>query len=502
MGYLFGVRMVVHGALGKCARFALVSAIALAPSTFSRVAAQEKSPASTPKVELVDSSETIELAGLEDQFAAITKRVAPSVVAISASVSAADSEDSVHSDSLNGEKLENILDRTTRTVGTGFVIDRDGYILTNEHVIGDAEQIWVTTDQKKVLPAIVIGSDPRADLAVLKVPASNMTPVTFAKPETLRRGQWNIAVGNPYGLSGEGEMCMSVGVISALDRALPKLASKENRLYTGLIQTTAEINPGNSGGPLFNLKGEVIGINTAVILPQKQTNGIGFAMPMTPAILQKVQMIKEGREVVYGYLGVVVSTPSERERHEMGIASDLGVTIDSIESNSPSSQTLKIDDVVLSVNGRAVHTSDEFIDTVGMASIEAPTKLELLRSGKRMTVDVAVRKRSLPNVAVTRENQRFRWRGMLIGPVPANWTNGNTQPAKAKPAGGLMVLAVEKNSPAVKEGITTGTIITAVAGKAVSAIKDLQTIVNDTPAEKCAIEQAPSVGALANVDTH
>jgi serine protease Do len=295
-------------------------------------------------------------------------------------------------------------------------------------------------------------------------------------------------------------MCMSVGVISALDRALPKLASKENRLYQGLIQTTAQINPGNSGGPLFNLKGEVIGINTAVILPQKQTNGIGFAMPMTTTLLQKVQSIKEGREVVYGYLGVVVSTPSTRERRDLGLADEVGVVVDSIESGSPSAATLKTEDVVLSINGQAVHSSDEFINTVGLASIDQPTKLDLVRGGKRLTVDVAVRKRTLPNIAVTRENQRFRWRGMLIGPIPANWTNGNTQP-KAKPLGGLMVLAVEKNSPAVKQGITTGTIITAVAGKTVTAIKDLQAIVNDTPAEKCSIDQAPGVGALATMDT-
>jgi serine protease Do len=490
--------MVGRGALGHLARVALIGAVGFAPSTFSRLLADTAKPAS--QVQLVDSSETIELAGLEDQFAAVTRRVAPSVVAISASITAADSEDALHSDAMNGEKLENILDRTTRTVGTGFVIDRDGYILTNEHVIGDAEQIWITTDQRKVLPAIVIGTDPRADLAVLKVPAE-LPPVTFANPETLHRGQWNIAVGNPYGLAGEGEMCMSVGVISALDRALPKLASKENRLYTGLIQTTAQINPGNSGGPLFNLKGEVIGINTAVILPQKQTNGIGFAMPMTPALLQKVQAIKQGREVVYGYLGVVVSTPSARERRELGIADDLGVVIDSIENGSPSASALKAEDVIVSINGSAVHTSDEFIEMVGLASVETPSKLDVLRGGKRMNVDVAVRKRALPNVAVTRENQRFRWRGMLIGPVPANWTNGNPQ-AKTKPVGGLMVLAVEKNSPAVKLGITTGSIITSVAGKTVTAIKDLQAIVNDTPAEKCAIEQAPGIGALATVDTH
>jgi S1-C subfamily serine protease len=495
MGFLFGVRMVFRGALGWCARIALLGAIASSPFRFSQAFADEK----PLNPQLVDSSETIELAGLQDQFESIAKRVMPSVVAISASVSAADTEEAVHSDSLNPEKLENILDRTTRTVGTGFVIDADGYILTNEHVIGDAEQIWITTDQRKIYPAIVVGSDPRADIAVLKVPA-RLQPVTFAKPETLRRGQWNIAIGNPYGLATEGEMCMSVGEISALDRALPRLASKENRLYQDLIQTTAQINPGNSGGPLFNLKGEVIGINTAVILPQKQTNGIGFAMPMTQALLQKVQMIKEGREVVYGYLGVVVSTLSLHERREWGVADDQGVVIDSIEAGAGCAASLKSDDVVLAVNGSTVHDSDEFVDLVGTIPIDTPAKLEVLRGGKCLIVDAPVRKRALPNIAVTRENQRFRWRGMLIGPIPSNW-NLNPPGTKKSP-GGLMVLAVEKNSPMLKKGINAGTIITAVAGKAVSAIKDLQEIVNDTPAEQCSIDQAASVGAVAGIDLH
>lgn len=503
MGFVVGVQKAVRGALGQCARFALIGAMGFFPALSRQARAAEPSFPSS-HVSLADSSDSIALAGLEEQFAAVARQVTPSVVAISASISSTDSEDAVRSTSLNGEKLEGILDRTTRTVGTGFVIDADGYILTNEHVIGEAEQIWITTDQRKVYPAIVVGSDPRADLAVLKVPVEHLIPVRFAKPEQLRRGQWSIAIGNPYGLASEGEMCMSVGVISALDRALPKLASKENRLYTGLIQTTAQINPGNSGGPLFNLQGEVIGINTAVILPQKQINGIGFAMPLTTTLLQKVQTIREGREVVYGYLGVVVSTPSARERRDLGLADDLGVVIDSIEAGSPSAVTMNTADVVLSINGHDVHNSEEFVEAISGSSLGSPAKIDVLRDGKRLHLDVPIRKRTLPNTAITRENQRFRWRGMLIGPIPANWNpkdataTGDKQPQAA----GLMVLAVDKNSPVVKQGITTGTIIRSVAGRAVSAIKDLQSIVNDTPVEQCSIEPASAAGAVATIDSH
>ena len=141
----------------------------------------------------------------------------------------------------------------------------------------------------------------------------------------VHRGQWSIAVGNPYGLSGEGGMCVSVGVISAVNRSLPKLSDTENRLYADLIQTTAQINPGNSGGPLFDLHGDVIGINTAVIMPAKATNGIGFAMPINDHLLSTVNQLKQGNEVVYGYLGVVISNPSDLDRKTAGETQAIGV---------------------------------------------------------------------------------------------------------------------------------------------------------------------------------
>src|SRR4051812_10835136 len=191
---------------------------------------------------IVNDDDTLQLANLQQHFQSVADKAAPSVVAISAAIAPVDSDDAVRSDDLNVQKLDAILERVTRTVGTGFVIDADGFILTNEHVVGDAQQLWVTTDDHKVYPAIVVGSDPRADLAVLKVPAGKLHPVNFVN-RPVRRGEWTIALGNPYGLAGFGEMAMSVGVVSALDRNLTKLSARENRLYSNLIQTTAQINP-------------------------------------------------------------------------------------------------------------------------------------------------------------------------------------------------------------------------------------------------------------------
>jgi serine protease Do len=431
---------------------------------------------------------TVKLADLQDQFQTVATRVAATVVAISASVNAFDSDDALKSDSLNGDKLDAILSRTTRTVGTGFIIDSAGYIVTNEHVIGDAQQLWVTTDDRKVYPAMVVGSDPRADLAVLKIPAANLPVATFAPPGTVRRGMWTIALGNPYGLAEMGEMAMSVGVVSATDRSLPKLSVRENRLYSNLIQTTAEINPGNSGGPLFDVQGRVIGINAAVVLPQKQqTNGIGFAMPVSDELLAKIADLKQGREIIYGYLGVMVSTPTARERHDAGVAGEVGVIVDSVEKDSPAGDVLKVGDVLTNLNGQIVRDSDQFVRIIGAMPVDRPTRLDLRRDGRSLALNVTTRKRELPTVAVTRDSARFRWRGLLLGPIPANWNFGRNQPQAPK---GVMVLGVETNSQMAKEGIQAGAVITSIGGKSVGDLLELQKLINDTPAELCRIEVA------------
>src|SRR5918993_2473184 len=160
---------------------------------------------SSPQSATAADKTTIDLVGLQGQFEAHASKLAPSVVAISSACDPVQADNALRSDDLTYAKVDDILAKTTRMVGTGFFIDADGYILTNEHVICEAEQLWVTTDDRKVYPAIVIGSDPRADLAVLKIPAANMPVVTLAKPGVVKRGQWTIAIGNPYGMAAEGE---------------------------------------------------------------------------------------------------------------------------------------------------------------------------------------------------------------------------------------------------------------------------------------------------------
>lgn len=416
-----------------------------------------------------------DLIDLESRFKSVADRVSPAVVAISASTQADDAPSACRSEEMSSDKLQAFLSKTTRMVGTGFIIESDGYILTNDHVIDDAEQLWITTDDRKVYPAIVVGSDPRGDLAVLKIPGRNLPVVHLGDGSVVRRGQWSIAIGNPYGLSGDGGMCLSVGVVSAVNRSLPRLSDSENRLYTDLIQTTAQINPGNSGGPLFDVHGDVIGINTAVIMPQKSINGIGFAMPINPHLLDEVERLKQGSEIVYAYLGVIVSNPSDHDRELAGVRNPIGVHVDSIQPDSPAANgIIAADDIITAVDHRTVSDSDEFVRTIGNAPISRPVTVDLMRGGRSISILVKLSKRQADVPAVTRQTQRLRWAGMLIGPVI---TDGKFT--------GLTVLDIDPASPFQKRGIHEGTVIRCVAGQTVHDLTQLQSIINDTPLDRC-----------------
>lgn len=419
---------------------------------------------------------TLELAGLEEQFEAVARRVASSVVAISVAARSRGEDDTVRPDDMTAARLGELLQRTTRTVGTGFVIDASGLILTNEHVIADAEQIWCTTDAGRVLPAFVVGSDPRSDLAVLRVPATvPLAEVAFAEGP-VRRGQWAIALGNPYGLAAEGRLSLSVGVVSAVGRSLPRLSSRENRVYRDLIQTTAEINPGNSGGPLFDLQGRVIGINTAVVLPQKNTNGIGFAMPISAALLSRVELLRQGIEVPYVQLGVTVAEPSARQRSAAAVEEEIGVVVEAVDRSGPPGGALRVGDLILGVNGSVVEGLDAWAAAVATLRPGTPARVALVRGGRPMTVIVTPQRRSMPTTPVTAANQRYRWKGMLLGPIPDHW---QFEPG-TRPEFGLMVLATD---PGAAGALPPGTIVQSLGGRPLRTVADLQNALATTTPE-------------------
>ncbi len=504
-------RPVAHGKVRGIGAALLVAAIVLVTATIPRPTdwIPPSKPAVSPSAVLAgatmtpgDSAESAidvaasddSLAALQQRFESVIEAAAPAVVAISASAMQGDSEYLLGGETMNARKLTGLLDRTTRTVGTGFVIDRDGFIVTNEHVIGDAESIWVTMDNGRVHPAVVVGSDPRSDLAVLKIPAKNLAALQLAPAEPVRRGQWTLAIGNPFGLAVEGRMAASVGVVSATGRSLSSLSVKENRHYADMIQTTAQINPGNSGGPLLDLSGRVMAINTAVILPQKTMSGIGFAIPITPRLIATIDSLKQGCEVVYSYLGVTVSTPTVAERRSAGIQSDRGVRVRGVEESSPASGAgLCAGDWIVSIASTPVGNCDEFIELIGRQPLEQPCRIEIRRDGREQTLAAHLRKRLIRGTAITGQTQRLRWRGMLLGPIPAHWDFGRMP----RPAHGLMVLAMTPDSPMGSQGVRPGSIIARIGSQPVNSILEAQEILWRCGGEECSVTLVEESGGSA-----
>lgn len=441
---------------------AFVLATLLAAAPIASAAQQGKALPFTGK------SDTVDLVGLEQSFRDVARRVSPSVVAITASAEPAPADVPTRSAELNGAMLERLMQGSARIVGTGFCVDADGYILTNEHVIRDAKQIFVTTDDGRTFPALVIGSDPRSDMAILKIPAK-LAPVNFAPTADAYRGQWTVAIGNPVGLATGGTMCMSVGVVSAVGRELPKLSEREGRLYTNLIQTTAEVNPGNSGGPLFDLHGNVMGIVTAVVLPHKTTNGIGFAMPADAAFKAKIAQLKRGTPVVYGYLGVAVRD------HASG-----GVYVTTVGEQAPATGVLQTGDVLVRVDGQAVGNESTFVRIVGAAPTNRAVTLVVNRGGREQSFSVKLA--SHPNVkaGIDATTQRLYWRGAELGT------------AVVEAEQGVRVCSVVPGSLLAAQGAKPGSVIRSVAGKPVNDLVSLLQVLDETPAELCQVILAPS----------
>ncbi len=450
-------------------RFRAVTGLIIAAGLFLATPVLPVAQAGEPArgLQLTAKSDTVDLVGLEQSFRDIARRVSPSVVAITASGEPAPGHANMRSAELSGAIVERMLQGGSRIVGTGFSVDNEGHILTNEHVVRDARQIYVTTDDGRTYPAMIVGSDPRSDLAVLKIPG-RLPPVTFAEGLDPYRGQWTVALGNPVGLAGAGAMSMSVGVVSATGRELPKLSEREGRLYTNLIQTTAEVNPGNSGGPLFDLRGQVIGVVTAVVLPHKTTNGIGFAIPADATLKARLEQLKRGIPIVYGYLGVAV-------RDHAGA----GVLITSVGDSAPAAGVLQIGDVLLRVDGHPVATESAFIRVIGVSPTDRPVTLVVQRDGRELSVSLRLTAHPDLVEGVNITNQRLFWSGVTLGT------------ATSAPGGGVRVHDIRPGSLLAELGMRPNTIIQAVAGKPVHDLATMLEVLDQTPAELCQVTVAP-----------
>jgi len=266
--------------------------------------------------------------------------------------------------------------------GSGFIIDKEGYIFTNEHVVRGADKIKVTLKDGRSFDGKVIGSDATLDLAVVKISAHDLPTVILGDSSKIRPGEWVIAIGNPYGFSNT----VTAGIVSATGRTLGDLGKKD------LIQTDAAINPGNSGGPLININGEVIGINVAIVA---QAQGIGFAIPINSAKEVRDDLINKGK-VVWPWVGVYMRDIDEKIAAYLGLegVAKEGVVITDIVPDSPAAEAdLKKYDIIKEVDGEKVKASNDVVTRVSKKKIGETVRLLIYRNGKNLTINIKVKER-------------------------------------------------------------------------------------------------------------
>ncbi|MGD0264848.1 MAG: Do family serine endopeptidase [Candidatus Methylomirabilota bacterium] len=269
--------------------------------------------------------------------------------------------------------------RRQTSLGSGLIIDKSGLILTNNHVIKDADEITVKFANNKEAKGTIVGTDPKTDLAVIRVSTTEDLPVVvLGNSDALHVGEWAIAIGNPFGL----DHTLTVGVISATGRSEVGIAAYEN-----FIQTDASINPGNSGGPLLNIRGEVIGINTAIVA---SGHGIGFAIPVNMARKVMEDLVKKGK-VTRGWLGVGIQSLTPELAKSFGVGADEGILVNQVMPKSPAEAAgLKTGDLILSLDGKPVKDPRELQRLIGDAEIGKSIEFTILRDKARQTVKVQV----------------------------------------------------------------------------------------------------------------
>jgi len=357
-------------------------------------------------------------------------------------------------------------DRLVPAAGSGVLIRAGGVIITNEHVVQGAERIEVVLHDGRQFVATSVRTDPRSDLAVVTIEADKLTVAKLGDLARVRRGQWAIAMGNPYGFSRDGQAAMSYGIVSAIGRALPELDRSEKRYYGNLIQTDADINPGNSGGPLFNLYGEVIGINTAISTRSGSSDGVGFAVPISRRTRAVIDKLIVGEKVEYGFLGVRVDTLKGHD----GRAKTGAYVTDVLAATPAAGAKLRKGDCIVALDGVPIDSGDHLVRLVGATPIGRPVTVKYIRLGRTRLSEIALRKRAI--VPPPQEVRLvYRWRGMEVGCVDEARRKRFDLPDGAY---GLVITQIEPNSPAEKAGLRRGQIIERIGPNTVSGLDELR----------------------------
>ncbi|GAB2196191.1 DegQ family serine endoprotease [Sessilibacter sp. MAH4] len=366
----------------------------------------------------------------------------------------------------------NIPEREQRAIGSGFLVSSDGYLLTNNHVIDGADEIVVRLQDRREFTAELIGTDPRSDIALLKIDAEKLPYLTFAKEEELRVGDWVLAIGSPFGL----DFTASAGIVSAIGRSIP---SEDNGNYVPFIQTDVAINPGNSGGPLFNLKGQVVGINSQIYTRSGGSIGLSFAIPASVAINVFDQLKSKGR-VDRGWLGVVIQEVDRNLAESFGLKKPEGALVARVEPGSPADKAgVKNGDIITEFDRQKIIESGDLPHVVGITPPNSTVDMLVIREGRKKTLSVTVTALEGENFASNSNSpigsaQDGRL-GMVVEPLPDEIAK------QFDVSEGVLVRSVTAAGPAAEAGIQAGDVITQIGFNAISDLDSYHQIEDQLP---------------------
>ena len=359
-------------------------------------------------------------------------------------------------------------EREGRSLGSGFIISKDGYVLTNNHVVEGAETVIVRLNDRREFIAEIVGTDPRSDVAVLKLDATDLPVAKIADSDDVKRGQWVVAIGSPFGF----DYSVTAGIVSATGRALP------DESYVPFIQTDVAINPGNSGGPLFNLDGEVVGINSQIFTRSGGFMGLSFAIPMNLA-MNVAEQIQEDGVVRRGWLGVLIQEVNRDLALSFGLEKPMGALIAQASSSGPGGKAgIQPGDIIVRFNGKDVERSSDLPPMVGLVRPGTTVPVDVVRQGDRLTIDVTIEQLPEANqVAQAMSSQPKAILGMTVDDVPESLQSENNL------QGGILVKEVG-DDPALSAGLRAGDIITQVGGREISEVSDLQNMLDSLPTDR------------------
>lgn len=358
----------------------------------------------------------------------------------------------------------------SRSLGSGFIVSPDGYVVTNHHVVKGADEIIVKLSDRRELEAELIGSDPRSDIALLKIDAVDLPVVKMGSSTNLKVGQWVLAIGSPFGF----DHSVTSGIVSAKGRSLP------NENYTPFIQTDVAINPGNSGGPLFNLDGKVVGINSQIYSRTGGFMGLSFAIPIEDA-MNVVDQLKTDGKVSRGWLGVFIQEVTRELAESFGMDKPNGALVAKIIEGSPAeSSDIEVGDVIISFNGDEVINSAALPPLVGRVRVGEQAKLKVMRNGKLKTIKVTIAQ--LPDGDTVALNETIlKNKDNVLGLELQPLTDEEKEQTEL--THGLRILSVEEG-PAKSAGIREGDVLQIINGEKVETLDDIKNIVKNLPADK------------------